>query len=171
MTSYGFTVNASAVSNEDGNVSVGVNFKDSDGFKFDTTEEGSVKDVTDKLYQKFISQYIVKAAQLKKEEEKPQVKEAQPSNDMVSRLRKLERENADLKAQIASAKYKDPKYNKPSDDKARKNNEMGIKAEVDTAQALDRAAEAMKRRLKADTTTPLKDIFRFPKFEDDFWLL
>lgn len=170
MSSYGFTVNASAVSNEDGNVSVGVNFKDSDGFKFDTTEEGSTKEVIDKLYQKFVSQYIVKAAQLKKEE-KPKVQEAQPSNDMVSRLRKLEQENADLKAQIASAKYKDPNYNKPSDARAPENDAKGIKAEMDAAEALDRATATMKRRLKSSATTPLKDIFDFPKFEDDFWLL
>ena len=145
MSNYGFNFNASAVSNKDGKVSVGVNFKDSDGFEFDTTEEGSVKEVTDALYKKFVKEYIAETARLQKaaeekakaEKEKEEKKSAaEGTPDMIARLRRLEKENAKLREEIdkadkantkiaqeraakASAKYKDPNYNKPGDDKSK----------------------------------------------------
>lgn len=188
MSSYGFNVNASAVTNEDGNISVGINFKDTEGFKFDTSEEGKTEDVVNNIYQKFLTQYITAAAQSKADEEKPKVQEAKPSEDMIGRLRKLERENADLKAQIASAKYKNPKYNKPEDtsvtSKVTTKYEDAANKAVDDA--FDRAAARMKKRLKEDQTTPLKDMFSSSssvfddmvkmldkttrRAHDDFWL-
>ncbi len=168
MSSYGFSFNTSAVKNdEDDKYSVGVNFKDSDGYHFEAEESGTFQEIADALYQKFLTQYLVEAAKVKKEEEKQlntataqNTTPVQTDENLINRLRKLEQENARLRAENASAKYKDPSYNKPAD------KEPVIKTEAkkvaDSAiDSLDRATEIMKKRLKADQDSALKDMFAY----------
>lgn len=151
MSDYGFNFNASAVIDDKGKASVGVNFKDSDGFKFDTEEKGSIQEVLEKLSKKFMDEFNAEVARLNNTAEKKSTEKAEKASatpDMVKRLRRLEQENAKLRAEVeanskktldendknvqeraakASAKYKDPSYNKPGDDKA-KPNQPGISA-------------------------------------------
>lgn len=168
MSSYGFSFNTSAVKNgEDDKYSVGVNFKDSDGYHFEAEENGTLQEIADALYQKFLTQYLIESAKVKKEEEeaakaeqsetaaKPAAKPAQADENLISRLRKLEQENARLRAENASAKYKDPNYNKPA-----------VETKADSAvDSLDRATEIMKKRLKADQDSALKDMFAYEPFD------
>lgn len=136
LSNYGFNFNTSAVTDKDGKISIGVNFEDSNGFKFDTQEEGTVEEVSDALYQKFLTKYLVDSVRRCQEEEKTKEIDAATENDkaspeaddnLIKRLRKLEQENAKYKemldkqkdslsdeekakAQAASDKYKDKKY-------------------------------------------------------------
>lgn len=165
MSSYGFSFNTSAVKNdEDDKYSVGVNFKDSDGYHFEAEENGTLQEIADALYQKFLTQYLIEAAKVKKDEEEAAKakqlddaeKPVQADENLISRLRKLEQENARLRAENASAKYKDPSYNKPADKKPVA--EMKTDSAIDS---LDRATEIMKKRLKADQDSALKDLFAY----------
>lgn len=164
MSSYGFSFNTSAVKNDDDDkYSVGVNFKDSDGYHFEAEENGTLSEIADALYQRFLTQYLIESAKAKKEEEKvaktakqseTAAKLVQTDENLISRLRKLEQENARLRAENASAKYKDPNYNKPADKKS------VAETKADSAvDSLDRATEIMKKRLKADQDSALKDMF------------
>lgn len=151
MSDYGFNFNASAVIDEKGKASVGINFKDSDGFKFDAEESGSVQEVLENLSKRFMDEFNAEVARIKSAEKEKAVKEPEKASatpDMVKRLRHLEQENAKLRVQVeanskkildendkivqkraaeASAKYKDPNYNKPGDDKA-KTAQAGVSA-------------------------------------------
>ncbi len=177
MSSYGFNFNSSVVTDEDGKASVGVNFKDSEGFEFNHSEEGAVDEVVDNIAKKFSSAYLANLLESKKQ---PKVQEAKPTNDMIGRLRKLEQENVELK-KIADAQ------------KAKENDTKGQEVEKSAVDSINRATEAMKKRLKADQVSPLKDFFGKDSFdeifrsfekhfqasqkaarrldEDDFWLL
>ena len=165
MSSYGFSFNTSAVKNdEDDKYSVGVNFKDSDGYHFEAEENGTLQEIADALYQKFLTQYLIESAKVKKEEKEAAkakqsetaAKPVQADENLISRLRKLEQENARLRAENASAKYKDPHYNKPADKKPT------VETKADSAvDSLDRATEIMKKRLKADQDSALKDMFAY----------
>lgn len=185
MSDYGFDFNASAVYNENGKVSVGVNFKDSDGFKFDTTEEGSIKEVTDALYKKFAKEYAAEVARLQKAAEK-KAKEKEKPEDMVARLRRLEKENAKLRAEIekknaanaktvqeraakASAKYKDPNYNKPGDDKAKT---ALKKADIDPSCYISvkpSTRKAVQKFVSSDHEALLRELFSNRDDIFDFW--
>lgn len=165
MSSYGFSFNTSAVKNdEDDKYSIGVNFKDSDGYHFEAEENGTLQEIADALYQKFLTQYLVEAVKVKKDEKEAAKakqldaaeKPVQTDENLISRLRKLEQENARLRAENASAKYKDPNYNKPAD------KEPVVETKADSAiDSLDRATEIMKKRLKADQDSALKDMFAY----------
>lgn len=136
MSDYGFTFNTSAVIDENDKISIGVDYKDSNGFKFNTQEHGEVDDVADNLYQRFLTEYLADAVRRAQEEKKaetsaPKAEVATASDNLIQRLRKLEQENAKYKkmldekhvltdeekakAQAASDKYKDKNYNKPTD--------------------------------------------------------
>ncbi len=162
MSSYGFSFNTSAVKSDD-KYSVGINFKDSDGCHFEAEENGTLQEVTDALYQKFLTQYLIESAKAKQSETAAKAKQSetaakpvQVDENLISRLRKLEQENARLRAENASAKYKDPYYNKPVD------KEPAVETKADSAvDALDRATEIMKKRLKADQDSALKDVFGY----------
>lgn len=172
MSSYGFSFNTSAVKNDDDDkYSVGVNFKDSDGYHFEAEENGTLSEIADALYQKFLTQYLIESAKAKKEEEEAAkakqsetaAKPVQTDENLISRLRKLEQENARLRAENASAKYKDPNYNKPADKKS------VAETKADSAvDSLDRATEIMKKRLKADQDSALKDMFAYDTDTSDF---
>ncbi len=176
MASYGFNFNTSAVKSDDSDDKyiVGINFKDSDGFHFETEENGTLSEVETAAYQKFLTQYIDYAAKsfveaTKAEKKAPSNSDVSrsesnkgypvASDNLVARLRKLEKENAQLRAEAASAKYKDPNYNKPGDDTAAEKKDSVSKAAKeavpnttvkhdDAAKALNRASEAMEKRLK-----------------------
>lgn len=185
MSDYGFNFNASAVCNENGKVSVGVSFKDSDGFKFDTAEEGSVKEVTNALYRKFAKEYAAEVARLQKaakekaKTEKEKKPEAEGTPDMVARLRRLEKENAELRAEIekknaqkraakASAKYKDPNYNKPGDDKVKvgtlKKDAPSVQVSVKPS-----ARKAAQKFTSRDHEALLRELFSNRDDIFDFW--
>lgn len=154
MSSYGFNVNSSVVVDGKGNASVGVNFKDSEGFVFNHNEDGNMDEVLDNIAKKFSSAYTANLlAGIKKQ---LKVQEAKPSNDMIGRLRKLEQENVELKKKIAEAQ------------KAKENDIKGQEAEKDAADVMDRATEIMKKRLKEDQLSSLKDFFDRTSIDEVF---
>ena len=154
MSSYGFNFNGCAVVDEKGNASVGMNFKDSEGFVFNHNEDGNMDEVLDNIAKKFSSAYTANLlAGIKKQ---PKVQEAKPSNDMIGRLRKLEQENAELKKKIAETQ------------KANENDTKGQEAEKDAADAMDRATEIMKKHLKEDQLSSLKDFFDRTSIDEMF---